>query len=424
MADEHLTPNNDPHAAPSGAADQPDGTPSPEASSAPPEGAAGEPATSKKAKKRPFRGPRVFGKWAWAITVPFIIYWAGTMFAGYLENVNDRTRLNQVRARLVEVTDHISKDLETKPTGVRADWERFLNWKQFTHVVEDADHVMKPKDFREVAQPLYSDLRPELKEGVFVVLRERLEEVVLFWEKQEARKHAMDPSGWQFEPVGPGGRSAEEIEASSELSKLLAEDASTKSSYPYFYTGVAIATLVGLIICLPVMLIVPVRISGLSVVVGVVGVVAWIGLVWIDHQFLKLGQWLAPSGRAAFNPLEELRDNPTWRNIFIGVRMFGLSILVPISEEFFLRGWLMRYIDDPDWDEIPIGQAGSMAIYGSVIYGVVAHMGEPLAALAWFGMMTWLFLRTKSIWDCVVAHAVTNFLLGVYVLWMGAWSLW
>jgi membrane protease YdiL (CAAX protease family) len=40
-------------------------------------------------------------------------------------------------------------------------------------------------------------------------------------------------------------------------------------------------------------------------------------------------------------------------------------------------------------------------------------------------MVTWLMLRTKNIWDCILAHAVTNFLLGLYVVWMGgeAWRM-
>jgi hypothetical protein len=31
--------------------------------------------------------------------------------------------------------------------------------------------------------------------------------------------------------------------------------------------------------------------------------------------------------------------------------------------------------------------------------------------------------KTKNLWDCVVAHAVTNLLLGAYVLWSGHWEL-
>ena len=46
-----------------------------------------------------------------------------------------------------------------------------------------------------------------------------------------------------------------------------------------------------------------------------------------------------------------------------------------------------------------------------------------LPAVAWFSMVTWLLLKTRNIWDCVVAHAITNLLLGVYVVATGHWHL-
>ena len=60
-------------------------------------------------------------------------------------------------------------------------------------------------------------------------------------------------------------------------------------------------------------------------------------------------------GRSAFNPFEELADNQTFLYQFLALRLFGMIIIVPLIEEFFIRGFLMRYVDDPDWDEVPIG---------------------------------------------------------------------
>jgi len=33
-------------------------------------------------------------------------------------------------------------------------------------------------------------------------------------------------------------------------------------------------------------------------------------------------------------------------------------------------------------------------------------------------------VRTRNFWDCVAAHAVTNLLLGVYIVAAGQWTLW
>ncbi|MBJ44819.1 MAG: CAAX prenyl protease-related protein [Planctomycetaceae bacterium] len=109
---------------------------------------------------------------------------------------------------------------------------------------------------------------------------------------------------------------------------------------------------------------------------------------------------------------------------FVGLRFFGLVLVVPIIEEFFVRGFLMRYVDDPDWDEIPLGQAKTWGWLSPTIYGVVAHLTEPVAALVWFSLVSFVYKKTGSIWDCVVVHAVTNLLLGIYIIKFEAWHLW
>jgi len=49
------------------------------------------------------------------------------------------------------------------------------------------------------------------------------------------------------------------------------------------------------------------------------------------------------------------------------------------------------------------------------------HPGELLAAGVWFSMVSGLMARTKNIWDCVVAHAVTNGMLGAWAIYSGQW---
>jgi membrane protease YdiL (CAAX protease family) len=54
---------------------------------------------------------------------------------------------------------------------------------------------------------------------------------------------------------------------------------------------------------------------------------------------------------------------------------------------------------------------------------MMTHPGELLAAAIWFSLVTWLMVRTKNIWDCVIAHAITNLLLGIYVVSFSRWQL-
>ncbi|MCC6126259.1 MAG: CAAX prenyl protease-related protein [Pirellulales bacterium] len=204
--------------------------------------------------------------------------------------------------------------------------------------------------------------------------------------------------------------------------------------YPLVYSLKIALSLAAVIFVWPGYREFPFRISPLSVAVGVVGIALWIGLCKLDleHRYLqpfldKLGLgWLIGSGeRAGFNPLERLANQPVWAWTFLVFRFFGLALVVPIIEEFFLRGFVMRFVMEKDWWKVPFGRVNRLAVVAGTAVPMLMHPGELLAAAVWFSLVTWLMLRMKNIWDCVAAHAVTNFLLGVYVVTMGgeAWRL-
>ncbi len=197
------------------------------------------------------------------------------------------------------------------------------------------------------------------------------------------------------------------------------------SAYPWFYSAQILITLVAVAVCWRVYLEFPFRVTFLSVVVGVAGIVVWIVLCKLDLEQrllvpIGLGKIVEQGERAGYNPFEYLSGAPAvWS--YLGVRFFGLVLLVPLIEEFFLRGFVMRYILARDWLDVPFGTVTAATLAAAPIYGVLTHPAEAFAAAAWFGMVTWLMIKTRSIWDCVVAHAVTNLLLGAWVLWTGEW---
>ena len=170
----------------------------------------------------------------------------------------------------------------------------------------------------------------------------------------------------------------------------------------------------------------PLKFSWLSVIVGVVGIVIWIALceVQLEKQLftlLGLEDWYP--NRPSFNPFAEFNDR-TFLAFFLGIRFILLAIIVPIVEELFIRGWLVRWIENEDWQLVRLTELGFRALAAASVYGVLTHPGEALAAIAWFSLVTWLMHRTGNLWDCVIAHAVTNFLLGIYVIYADAWHLW
>ncbi|MBN1589606.1 MAG: CAAX prenyl protease-related protein [Pirellulales bacterium] len=208
--------------------------------------------------------------------------------------------------------------------------------------------------------------------------------------------------------------------------------------YPWVYAAKIVLTLLAVGLVWPGYRWFPLRVSPLAVIVGVVGVVFWIGLCKLEFEANVLGplfdnrpaQWLgldgmfkATSTRSAYNPFEHLAARPAAAWGFLAVRFVGLALVVPVIEEFFLRGFLMRFVMARDWWKVPFGQVTATAVVVGTLFPMLMHPAELLAAAVWFSMVTWLMARTRNLWDCVAAHMVTNFLLGVYVVTSGNWHL-
>jgi uncharacterized protein len=202
--------------------------------------------------------------------------------------------------------------------------------------------------------------------------------------------------------------------------------------YPWLYAVKIALTVAAVALVWPGYREFPFRIGPLAIAVGAIGGLLWIGLCGFDweHAYLLpllercgLGGILGAGQRAAFNPFEQLAGQPASAWAFLAVRFFGLVVVVPLMEEFFLRGFLMRFVMERDWWNVPFGKANALAIVVGTAAPMLMHPGELLAAAIWFSMITWLMLRTRNVWDCVAAHALTNLILGVYVVWSGTWRL-
>jgi len=197
------------------------------------------------------------------------------------------------------------------------------------------------------------------------------------------------------------------------------------SAYPLIYTLKIALTVAALAYVWPGLRQFPWRVNwGLAVGIGVVGVVAWVLLAIFQRWLMdRLGWSLALGTRSAFNPLEQLADRPALAYAFLAIRFFGLALLVPVIEEFFLRGFVMRYFVHQDWWIVRFGTVNRLAVVLGTAVPVLMHPQEALAAAVWFSAVTWLMLRTHNIWDCVTAHASTNLLMGIYVVASGTWWL-
>lgn len=148
---------------------------------------------------------------------------------------------------------------------------------------------------------------------------------------------------------------------------------------------------------------------------GVIGIALWIGIEKIPYPHI--------GSRSGFNPFIAIPD-ASLRMLWISTRFIGLAAIVPVIEELFWRGFLVRYIDNmDDFRKVTAGQHSWVAT--SVVTAAFTSIHpEWLAAVVYALLTDQLLRRTKYVGACVVMHAVTNLLLGIYVVTTRSWHLW
>jgi CAAX prenyl protease-like protein len=152
--------------------------------------------------------------------------------------------------------------------------------------------------------------------------------------------------------------------------------------------------------------------TALSVAVGMLVFVLWINMDWT----------LAVAGRpAGFNPAAF--ENPALKTTMTVTRFVGAAAVVPVMEELFWRSFLIRYLIGKDFSKVPIGQFTWMSFLAtSVLFGLEHHLF--LAGVMAGAAYNAVLYKTRSISQCVLAHAATNCALALYVLATGQWRFW
>lgn len=159
---------------------------------------------------------------------------------------------------------------------------------------------------------------------------------------------------------------------------------------------------------------------GLGIAYGVIGVFLWIGVCKLNLESV-LGSW-APQSRGAYNPFEAL-SSPLGQWSFLAIRFVGLALIVPLVEEVFWRGFLLRWFVDEDFESVPMGTYSQLGFAAVTLLFALAHP-EIVAAIVWGAGINLLLYVTKNLWATIAAHMVTNLLLGIYIVKTGDWLLW
>jgi len=146
---------------------------------------------------------------------------------------------------------------------------------------------------------------------------------------------------------------------------------------------------------------------------GVAIFLVWIAPEWWTHSSAggSLGLALAslPAGS---------------RMVWIAFRVAAAVVTVPIAEELAFRGYLARRMMARDFTQIPFVRLTLFSIaLSSVAFGVLHGQHWLVGTVA--GLAFAALLRSRGrMGDAVMAHAVSNLLLAVWVLARGDWGLW
>ena len=158
----------------------------------------------------------------------------------------------------------------------------------------------------------------------------------------------------------------------------------------------------------------PLRTIALAVMTGLGVFVLWIKLEGWYPALPLLGK------RTGFDPQFLCA---TWKLPFLTVRFLGLVLLVPLIEELFWRSFLIRWLIEPNFPKVPIGQVTPTA---AAITSAVFALSHPewLPALLTGLLWAWLLWQTRSLSACLISHAIANLALGIHVLITGDWKYW
>lgn len=152
------------------------------------------------------------------------------------------------------------------------------------------------------------------------------------------------------------------------------------------------------------------RAAGWAVVVGVVVLVLWVSL---DAGWMQIGT------SAGFDP----RTNGQVDWLLVACRIAGAALVVPVMEELFWRSFLMRWIEAPAFLALSPRAVGVRGFVVSVLLFGSEH-NLWFAGVVAGAAYSWLYIRSQNLWQPILAHAVTNGLLGAWIMFTGQWSYW
>jgi hypothetical protein len=143
------------------------------------------------------------------------------------------------------------------------------------------------------------------------------------------------------------------------------------------------------------------------------------------------GIWIAPQYFLTFAPrtvgfdptLLENNSATYWSTILF--RFLRLVVVVPLVEEVFWRGFLLRFVIDEHFERVPFGKFNWLSFVVVTVAFTLSHSRPDWpAAFITGALYNVVAYRTQSLASCVLAHAATNLLLGLWIMQTRQWGFW
>lgn len=167
-------------------------------------------------------------------------------------------------------------------------------------------------------------------------------------------------------------------------------------------------TIVGaiLLLFLPYYKEIKLKTSILAVIIGIIIFLLWI----LTSQFGNI------SSSIPTIPL-------AYKTQMLIIRFIGAILVAPLVEELFIRSYLMRVLISKNWQSVPIGKADKTSFLVTTLFFGFAHQ-QIVAGIIVGIILTFLLYYKKNITNCIIAHAVANLILFIYVIITGSYYFW
>lgn len=150
--------------------------------------------------------------------------------------------------------------------------------------------------------------------------------------------------------------------------------------------------------------------AAMAVTAGVVVLILWINLTL---------PWMGGGGGGGFVPYTN--GQLDW--VLLSIRLFGATLVVPLMEELFWRSFLLRWVSSPNFLLVRPGQVTIIAFIVTVILFGIEH-DLWLAGMVAGAAYNLLYMRSATLWSPILAHAVTNGVLGGWIIYTANWTYW